>query len=660
MLFRAATKDILREHCIIVPSVRVLTGRLEKLHPRSHVRHLALASKGKVDIAVGHCRPNVILFPAYCFGLAVVKNIVHQHYNMPKRKRKNSNHPQKIPKFAHERQFEDVEYYFENGLRKIKPYVYKFECYAKGRWFGSKLLDVFKKEFRLESAEYYETAIREGLIRVNKAKASPDRILKNNDFMQSKVHRHEPPVSGEPIQVIAETQDYLVINKPSSIPVHPCGKYRHNTIVFILGKEYGFKGLHTIHRLDRLTSGILLFARTLEVSHRLDAYVRDRELEKTYVCKTQGEFPSTPVVCEEPIFIVSHKIGVCRVKEDGKPCKTTFERLSYDGETSIVKCYPHTGRMHQIRVHLQYLGFPIVNDPLYNNTVWGQCKGKGGNKKLTDEQLLKDLIEQHDIEIDSALEKARLQTLINKPRSPNHTISEGLQESSKDTVRDAIKDSVDDQTSNIPSLKGLEKPCQPEEQLKNSTTDEQENAMRNQNNSHRECSQLDASPASISANNELTCLNDGVDTGKDGNDLQPHIGSDAGKGNVKSNEEMWEPSDKVRTSNDEERKNRSSDAVLDIDDDTGMEAKDVDTKDKRTSDWKVKDDCEEERLLDEKTDKLAVSLCRECRNPMPDPEPNEMCIYLHALTYKGPEFEFSAPMPAWAQEHFERTGTKYS
>nr|XP_054748934.1 LOW QUALITY PROTEIN: pseudouridylate synthase RPUSD2-like [Lytechinus pictus] len=622
---------------------------------------------------------------------------------MPKRKRKYSNHPQKIPKFAHERQFEDVEYYFENGLRKIKPYVYKFECYAKGRWFGSKLLDVFKKEFRLESAEYYETAIRE-LIRVNKAKASPDRILKNNDFMQSKVHRHEPPVSGEPIQVIAETQEYLVINKPSSIPVHPCGKYRHNTIVFILGKEYGFKGLHTIHRLDRLTSGILLFARTLEVSHRLDAYVRDRELEKTYVCKAQGEFPSTPIVCEEPIFIVSHKIGVCRVKEDGKPCKTTFERLSYDGETSIVKCYPHTGRMHQIRVHLQYLGFPIVNDPLYNNAVWGQCKGKGGNKKLTDEQLLKDLIEQHDIEIDSALEKARLQTLINKPKSPTHTISQGSQESSKDTVMDAVKDSIDDETSDIPRLQTLinkpkspnhtisqgsqesskdtlkdaikdsiddqtsditsskdsEEPCQPEELSTISTTDEPENAMRNPSSSHQECPQLDASPASISANNELTCLNDVDDMGKDGNGLQPPVGLEAGKGIVKGNEEMVEPSDKVRTSNDEERKYRSSDAVQDINDDTGTEATDVDSKEKRTSDLKVEDDCDEERLIDEKTDKLAVSLCRECRNPMPDPEPNEMCIYLHALTYKGPDFEFSAPMPAWAQEHFERTGTKYS
>ena len=49
--------------------------------------------------------------------------------------------------------------------------------------------------------------------------------------------------------------------------------------------------------------------------------------------------------------------------------------------------YPHTGRMHQIRVHLQYLGYPIVNDPLYNNTVWGQEKGKGGNKDLSDEQV---------------------------------------------------------------------------------------------------------------------------------------------------------------------------------------------------------------------------------------------------------------------------------
>ena len=62
------------------------------------------------------------------------------------------------------------------------------------------------------------------------------------------------------------------------------------------------------------------------------------------------------IQCREPIEVVSYKIGVCKVAKGGKDCWTDFQRVSFNGETSVVLCRPHTGRMHQIRVHLQYLG----------------------------------------------------------------------------------------------------------------------------------------------------------------------------------------------------------------------------------------------------------------------------------------------------------------
>jgi len=89
---------------------------------------------------------------------------------------------------------------------------------------------------------------------------------------------------------------------------------------------------------------------------------------------------------------------VCKVSTHGKECRTEFERLSYNGVTSVVVCRPFTGRMHQIRVHLQYLGFPVMNDPLYNHLVFGPEKGKGGNIGKTDEKLIADLISIHNAE----------------------------------------------------------------------------------------------------------------------------------------------------------------------------------------------------------------------------------------------------------------------
>lgn len=119
------------------------------------------------------------------------------------------------------------------------------------------------------------------------------------------------------------------------------------------------------------------------------------QLEKEYVCRVEGEFPQGELVCEQPILVVSFKIGLCRVDPKGKDCRTVFQRLSFNGKTSVVRCLPLTGRTHQIRVHLQYLGFPILNDPIYGSSVWGPDRGKGGLVARSDNELLQSLMEEH-------------------------------------------------------------------------------------------------------------------------------------------------------------------------------------------------------------------------------------------------------------------------
>ena len=69
---------------------------------------------------------------------------------------------------------------------------------------------------------------------------------------------------------------------------------------------------------------------------------------------------SDRIICKEPIEVVSYKIGVCKVSPQGKDCHTEFQRLSFNGTSSVVLCKPLTGRMHQIRVHLQYLGKILI------------------------------------------------------------------------------------------------------------------------------------------------------------------------------------------------------------------------------------------------------------------------------------------------------------
>ncbi|XP_026817361.1 RNA pseudouridylate synthase domain-containing protein 2-like isoform X1 [Rhopalosiphum maidis] len=302
------------------------------------------------------------------------------------------------PGYSAER-FDETSYYIENGLRKVYPYYFTFTTYTKGRWVGRTLMDVFGEEFRAHSSDEYERHIEKGSLTINNERVTADYVLKHNDLLANVVHRHEVPVANGTIDVIHLDDDIVVVNKPSSIPVHPCGRYRHNTVIFVLAKEHGLRDLKTIHRLDRLTSGVLMFGRTQNRARTLEAQIRDRKVNKQYVCRVDGRFPES-VECEQPIEVISYKIGVCKVSPSGKQCSTSFQLIGYNekADISVVLCKPRSGRMHQIRVHLQYLGYPIQNDPLYNDTVFGPEKGRAGNFGKTDEQLVQDLIHAHNAE----------------------------------------------------------------------------------------------------------------------------------------------------------------------------------------------------------------------------------------------------------------------
>ncbi|XP_072720836.1 pseudouridylate synthase RPUSD2 [Ciconia boyciana] len=443
--------------------------------------------------------------------------------------------------------FAETSYYFEGGLRKVRPYYFDFRTYCKGRWVGRSLLHVFSTEFRAQPLAYYRAAARAGRLRLNEEPVRDlDIVLKNNDFLRNTVHRHEPPVTAQPIQILVEDDEVVVVDKPSSLPVHPCGRFRHNTVIFILGKEHDLKELHTIHRLDRMTSGVLMFAKTVEVSKRIDEQVRERQLEKEYVCRVVGEFPEHEVVCEEPILVVSYKVGVCRVDPKGKFCKTIFQRLSYNGKTSVVKCLPRTGRTHQIRVHLQYLGHPIVNDPIYNMEAWGPDRGKGGKIDKTDEELLKALVEEH--------------------RS---------------------KQSLD--------ILGIS-----EEDL-------------NSNAENKDCDNSSECTKSAQADpiNENSCL------AKDEKDPE-------------------------RDAKDSERNDV---AACPLNSDSNLETLE---KNKELGSCENRDGQTGEKSSEEKD-----PLCLECKITRRDPSPKELVMYLHALRYKGAEFEYCSKMPEWAMEDWE-------
>ncbi|CRK86474.1 CLUMA_CG000091, isoform A [Clunio marinus] len=493
----------------------------------------------------------------------------------------------KRPGFTDDRYYE-TSYYIENGLRKVYPYYFTFTTFTKGRWVGEKILDVFAREFRAHPAEEYERCIKAGTLTVNYEKVPIDYKLKHNDLLANVVHRHEVPVTSQPITIVFMDDDIVVVNKPASIPVHPCGRYRHNTVVFILAKEYNLKNLRTIHRLDRLTSGLLLFGRSPKKARQMEHQIRNRQVQKQYICRVEGEFPDGLVECKEPIEVVSYKIGVCKVSPKGKECSTTFEKLGFNGKTSVVLCKPHTGRMHQIRVHLQYLGYPVVNDPLYNHEVFGPNKGRGGDiGGKTDEQLVRDLINIHNAENWLGIDGDSELSMFNK--SMGSDLEDSLGGTNKgNPLSDDDSESVSREAS----------PC---------------------SESPRPVSVGSESPNEniCTISNQMNSNNNNKITNAVGTTTNPKMSNVSAIGKMSSN---------VMHSGIG-RSLLLQKVGVTVATQTGHESPDLAfNPDKMTTDRH----------------------CYECKVRYKDPKPQDLVMYLHAWKYKGPGWDYETELPGWA------------
>ncbi|EKM81205.1 hypothetical protein AGABI1DRAFT_119717 [Agaricus bisporus var. burnettii JB137-S8] len=269
------------------------------------------------------------------------------------------------------------------GLKKIPPYWYPYTTMAKMRWLGRELLEVVSTEFRDRSMEYYRYALESGMTTVNGKIAKPDTVLKDGDRIENVVHRHEPPVSSRSVKILHRDteREFIIVDKPGSIPVHASGRYYKNTLIEILVNDFGFSKVYPVNRLDRLTSGLMIIPLSSDRARQLTSEFTAGTVQKEYVARCKGRFPDEEIVCEEPLLTVDRQMGLNIVHPEGKHAKTIFNLIRYDASTdsSVVRCRPLTGRSHQIRVHLQFLGHPIANDPVYSETrIWGENVGKGG------------------------------------------------------------------------------------------------------------------------------------------------------------------------------------------------------------------------------------------------------------------------------------------
>ncbi|XP_050257535.1 RNA pseudouridine synthase 7 isoform X2 [Quercus robur] len=277
---------------------------------------------------------------------------------------------------------EPQDYILRNGRRHVRPYYFEFISHVKNRWAGKTIVDLFAEEFKGRPYDYYVSAVKCGRIQVDGEIVPVSYIVKQSQKISHFLHRHEPPVMAYDVSVLQNELDVLTVCKPASVPVHPCGQYRKNTIVGILQAEYGLAPLFPIHRLDRLVSGLLILARNASKADFFRQQIEAGLVQKQYIAKVIGVFPEDEIMVDANIDYNAREGRSTAEVENangavkGKAASTKFTRISTDGTHSIVLCEPITGRTHQIRVHLQYTGHPIANDMLYlSEHVIGRSAG---------------------------------------------------------------------------------------------------------------------------------------------------------------------------------------------------------------------------------------------------------------------------------------------
>src|SRR5437870_415327 len=218
--------------------------------------------------------------------------------------------------------------------------------------------------------------IRPGFVRLNEQVPRPRQIVRSGD----KIDLLEPPLEKIetlpepiPLDVLFEDDDLIVINKPAGLTVHPGAGQREHTLVNALlsycttlsgigGKER--PGI--VHRLDKETSGCVVVAKN-DIAHReLSKQFAARTVEKIYLALVAGKLRKPAGLIEEKIG--RHPVHRRRMRVTslrGRTATTEYRVIRFSNQASLVECRLHSGRTHQLRVHLHHLGHPVLGDKIY-------------------------------------------------------------------------------------------------------------------------------------------------------------------------------------------------------------------------------------------------------------------------------------------------------
>lgn len=225
----------------------------------------------------------------------------------------------------------------------------------------------------------WQRLIRERMVTVNGVIARPAYRIQGGETLTATIPEIvEASVIAEaiPLDIRYEDKDIIVINKPAGMVVHPSFGHENGTLVNALLAHCpdlagvgGERRPGIVHRLDKETSGLIIAAKHDQALWHVQAQFKARTVSKLYLALVHGRLQPPEALLDAPIGRdTKHRQRMAVVlnpSASARPAQTAFKGLTYFEDFTLVECRPRTGRKHQIRVHLAYLGFPIAGDRLY-------------------------------------------------------------------------------------------------------------------------------------------------------------------------------------------------------------------------------------------------------------------------------------------------------
>lgn len=237
-------------------------------------------------------------------------------------------------------------------------------------------------------------AIRGGEVRINKKRCKPTSRLQVGDevrippLRQSEALQLDAPSDRLKVllekRIVIETKDIILINKPSGIAVHGGSEVSLGLVEALRQMRPLAKRLELVHRLDKETSGCLLLAKKRTVLSGLQDRFRHGQMQKRYWVLVKGDWDRGRHRCELSLvkFRLEGGERVVKVDRDGQSALTIFKPIQKFGHMTLLEAHLKTGRTHQIRVHLQALGFPIAGDTKYGDREFNKKMRTVGLKRM--------------------------------------------------------------------------------------------------------------------------------------------------------------------------------------------------------------------------------------------------------------------------------------